>query len=334
VAIPSFAPPASNYSSPQSVTINTTTAGASIRYTIDGSTPSSTIGIVYSGSVSVSNNLTLKAVAYKAGMADSTVASGAYTIQVATPSFAPPPSNYSSPQSVTISTTTAGASIRYTTDGSMPSSTIGTVYSGPVSVSSSLTLKAIAYKAGMTDSTVTSGSYVITAAGGGNSAAFVKTDIATHGSWKGVYGASGYNVIGDAVSYPGFVTVTPAGTADYAWANPTSDVIALQKAASSTDRIAATWYTSSSYTIDLNFTDGAQHQLAVYCLDYYTGALRTQALSILDGATNSVMDTQNVSTFQNGKYLVWNLSGHVILRGTNTSSINAVFSGLFFDPAI
>ena len=48
----------------------------------------------------------------------------------ATPTFTPPAGNYSSTQSVTISTTTPGASIRYTTDGSTPSSTTGTVYSG------------------------------------------------------------------------------------------------------------------------------------------------------------------------------------------------------------
>ena len=250
---------------------------------------------------------------------------------VATPAFNPPAGVYSSAQSVTISTATAGASIRYTTDGSTPSSTIGTAYSGPVSVSSSATLKAIAYMAGMTDSTVTSASYLITG-NGSNGAVFVKTDTTTHGSWKGVYGTQGYNVFEDTVSYPGYVTVTPAGKADYTWVLSTSDGIALQKPLSSTDRIAATWYTPSSLTIDVKFTDGVPHQLAVYSLDWYTGGSRKQTISILDGATNAVLDSQDVSSFQDGKYLVWNLTGHVILRLTNTSAINAVISGLFFDP--
>ena len=57
-----------------------------------------------------------------------------------------PAGSYGSTQPVTISTTTTGASIRYTTDGSTPSETVGTVYGGPVSVSSNLTLKAIAYE--------------------------------------------------------------------------------------------------------------------------------------------------------------------------------------------
>jgi hypothetical protein len=331
VATLAFAPPTGDYSSAQSVTISTTTPGASIHYTTDGSTPSSTVGIAYSGPVLVSSNQMLKAIAYESGFADSAVASASYTIQVATPTFAPPAGNYGSAQSVTMSTTTAGASIRYTTDGSTLSSIVGIVYSGPVSVSSSQTLKAIAYRAGMTDSTVATASYVITP-GAGNAAVFVKTDVATMGTWKGAYGADGYNVFDDTVSYPGYVTVTPAGQANWVWAGSTSDGRGLQKALSSTDRIAATWYTSTSYTIDLNFNDGAQHQLAVYCLDWDSGG-RTQTVSILDGATNAVLDSQNIGNFQNGKYLVWKLTGHVILRVTNAGGLNATISGLFFDPS-
>ncbi len=88
---------------------------------------------------------------------------------VATPTFNPPGGSYSSAQSVTISTATSGATIRYTTDGSTPTSSVGTLYSGPVSVSSSLTLKAIAYMAGMSDSLVASAAYTITGGGGGPS---------------------------------------------------------------------------------------------------------------------------------------------------------------------
>ena len=86
---------------------------------------------------------------------------------VAAPTFNPAAGTYSSAQSVTITSATGGASIRYTTDGSAPSETAGTLYSGPVSISATTTLKAIAYAAGMTDSSVTSGSYTISTGGGG-----------------------------------------------------------------------------------------------------------------------------------------------------------------------
>jgi len=160
-ATPTFTPVAGTYGTAQTVTISTTTGGASIRYTTDGTTPSDTVGTVYSTPVSISVNTTLQAIAYNTGMANSTVASGVYTIQCAAPSFSPVAGTFTSSASVTISTTTGGASIRYTTDGTPPSSTVGTVYSTPVSITATSTLKAIAYKTGMADSPVTSGVYTI-----------------------------------------------------------------------------------------------------------------------------------------------------------------------------
>jgi hypothetical protein len=161
VAAPTFSPGAGNYSSSQNVTIGSTTGGASIRYTTDGSTPSESAGTLYSSPVPISTTTTLKAIAYKSGMSDSSITSGVYTItlQVAVPTFSPGAGNYSSSQSVTISSTTGGASIRYTTDGSTPSESAGTLYSSPVPISTTTTLKAIAYESGMTDSPVTSATY-------------------------------------------------------------------------------------------------------------------------------------------------------------------------------
>ena len=80
----------------------------------------------------------------------------------APPTFNPPAGTYASATNVAIGTTSVGAIIGYTTDGSTPSKTNGTIYLGvPVTVSSSVTLKAIAYYSGLTDSTVSSAAYTI-----------------------------------------------------------------------------------------------------------------------------------------------------------------------------
>ncbi len=91
-----------------------------------------------------------------------TTATGTYTIEgaVATPKFAPSPGKYSSAQSVAITCATPGATIRYTVDGSTPTES-STVYSSPVSITSTKTLKAKAWKSGMTASGVQSGDYII-----------------------------------------------------------------------------------------------------------------------------------------------------------------------------
>jgi hypothetical protein len=155
-------------------------------------------------------------------------------------------------------------------------------------------------------------------------------DTTTQGNWKGVYGSNGYNVINNTVAYPSYATVTPSGANSATWAASTTDVRALLKASSSTDRIAATWYNGSSFLIDMVFNDGLQHQLAIYCLDWDT-TLRSERIDILD-ANGVLLNTQSVSSFHNGQYLVWQLSGHVQVRMTNAGSrsANAVISGLFF----
>lgn len=78
----------------------------------------------------------------------------------ANPTFTPAAGTYTSPKSVTISTTTVGATIYYTTNGNEPT-TSSSVYSAPIEVTSTTTLKAIAVKSGMGNSDVATALYTI-----------------------------------------------------------------------------------------------------------------------------------------------------------------------------
>jgi uncharacterized protein (DUF1800 family) len=82
----------------------------------------------------------------------------------APPAFNPPPGNYPSATAVKIVSSTPGAQIFYTTDGSTPSSSHGTLYSAAVALTQSATLQAIATQAGLADSPVTSGQYTLQSA--------------------------------------------------------------------------------------------------------------------------------------------------------------------------
>ncbi len=163
VAAPTLSPEPGTYSADMDIVLATTTPGASIRYTTDGSTPTATTGTLYAAPVHVAETLTLKAVAYRTGWTTSSVTSGQYTIMplVSAPAFAPGPGSYFAAQDVAITTATLGASIRYTTDGSTPTATTGTLYAGPVAVAETLVLRAAAFQAGWTTSPVTTGQYVI-----------------------------------------------------------------------------------------------------------------------------------------------------------------------------
>uniref|UniRef100_A0A4Y8PSU6 beta-glucosidase n=2 Tax=Paenibacillus athensensis TaxID=1967502 RepID=A0A4Y8PSU6_9BACL len=262
VAAPTFNPAAGTYASAQNVTITSATSGATIKYTTDGSTPTSA-SATYTGAINVASSKTLKAIAIKSGMTDSDVSSAAYTISAATavnipmtgpyvqylemslspadlngvttlksqnttisqtlrynvgdtvtigvnymveqkqvqfqttdangntvqgnpltftaransaitvlvtdpaaaaiPVFTPASGTYTSAQNVTITTATSGATIKYTTDGSTPSSASAT-YTGAINVASSQTIKAIAIKSGLADSPLATASYTISGA--------------------------------------------------------------------------------------------------------------------------------------------------------------------------
>jgi hypothetical protein len=167
----------------------------------------------------------------------------------------------------------------------------------------------------------------------GDSAQFVTTDATTHGYWQGAYGGDGYNVVAaGAPSYPSYAAVTTAGNSAYTWAGSTVDPRALQKPAAPADRVAAAWYSTTSFTVDVNLTDGAAHQVALYLLDW-DGNGRGEKVDVLDAASGDVLDTRTASGFGGGQYLVWTLGGHVQLRLTRQAGNNAVLNGLFFGPA-
>jgi hypothetical protein len=170
VATPTASPAPNTYSAPQSVTLADATAGASIYYTTDGTTPT-TSSTLYSGAIPVASTTTIQAIAAVAGDTTSTVGVFAYTISLpaaATPTFSPAPGAYSTAQTVTISDTTAGATIYYTTDGTTPT-TSSTVYSAPFQISEPTTVEAIATANDYSTSAVASATYTASKASGGKS---------------------------------------------------------------------------------------------------------------------------------------------------------------------
>jgi hypothetical protein len=166
VANPTFSPAPGTYSSAQSVTLSDTTPNSGIFYTTDGTSPAtSATAIQYTGPIAVSSTETIEAIAGASGFANSAVVTATYTINstmpaAATPTFSPATGTYTSAQTVTISDTTAGATIYYTLDGSTPS-TGSTKYTGTISVGSTETIKAIAAATGFSNSAVATATYTI-----------------------------------------------------------------------------------------------------------------------------------------------------------------------------
>jgi hypothetical protein len=167
VATPTFTPAMGTYFASQSVSISDTAAGSTIWYTTDGTTPVPGQGsaVQFTGTpIAVNQTTTIKAVAAVTGWSNSAAASATYKLEVATPTFSPAAGTHTAAQSVTISDTNSGAQIWYTTDNSTPVVGGGGTtqqYSGPISVTSTKTIKAVAARAGWTNSSMGSATYTI-----------------------------------------------------------------------------------------------------------------------------------------------------------------------------
>jgi peptidoglycan/xylan/chitin deacetylase (PgdA/CDA1 family) len=143
------------YSAPVSVSLTATDASGirEIRYTTDGSDPA-TAGTLYSAPFTVSSTTTVRAIAIDNANNSTPLTQ---TIQFAAADTTPPALSiacngtacqstpYSPPVAISLTATDASGiqNIRYTTDGSDPT-TSGAVYSGPFSISSTTTVRAIA----------------------------------------------------------------------------------------------------------------------------------------------------------------------------------------------
>jgi alpha-tubulin suppressor-like RCC1 family protein len=168
VSTPTASSAAGTYSAAQTVTLSSSSVGALIRYTLDSSEPTASSPL-FTAPILVDGTATLKAKAFLSGWTPSSTLSAAYTINLtntaAPVSFSLPAGIYTTQKTVTLTTSTSGATIHYTTDGDEPTTSDPSVSSrGTVSITRSQVLKAMAVKSGMTDSPVRRADYRITGA--------------------------------------------------------------------------------------------------------------------------------------------------------------------------
>jgi len=160
-AAPVISPVSGSYPAPLSVSITDTASGATIYYTTDGSTPT-TSSAVYLSPISVNPPATVNAIATATDYNTSAVATATYIRpMVDTPVISPTSGSYPTPlSSISITDTTPGATIYYTTDGSTPT-TSSPVYYGSFSIAYSATIQAIAAESGYTTSGTAKAVYTV-----------------------------------------------------------------------------------------------------------------------------------------------------------------------------
>ena len=207
VATPVISPAAGTYTSSQTVTISDATAGATIYYQASGGSASSGF-VQYTGPITISQQgyQSIQAYATATGYQQSTYASVTYNLNLpptAAPVLSLAAGVYPGAQTVSISDSASAAVIYYTTNGSLPT-TSSTRYSGPINVSTSETLVAVAVANGYSMSTPVSAQYII----GSSASSFIYT-LAGNG-FSGYAGDGGPAVLAN-LNYPNSTVVDSAG---------------------------------------------------------------------------------------------------------------------------
>ncbi len=333
-AAPTFSPAGGTYTAVQSVSLSTTTAGASIYYTTDGSTPTNTSNL-YSPTmpIAVSSTTTIKAIAAEPpGYLNSSVATATYTINLpvaATPTFSPAPGTYTSAQMVSLSDATTGASIYYTTDGSTPTAS-STLFSPatPIAVSSTTTVKAIAIEAGYTNSAVASGTYTINlpvaatptfslAPGTYGSAETVNLSDATAG-------ASIYYTIDGSTPTTASNLYSPAAPIAF---SSTTTIKAIAAATGYTNSaVASATYTllGPSVSVVLSTNDETQLMAAQPAINFNLG-------QTADGGTNTVVvdPTQTYQSIEGFGAAFTDSAAYLLMQVEPAASLPATLNDLF-----
>jgi hypothetical protein len=159
---PAFLPAAGSFKAAQSITLMTTTPGAQIFYTLNGSTPTAR-SFAYASPIAVGSSVTISAIAVAPGYINSSVAKAAYIIEVpaAAPRFSPAAGSYLGTRNITLASATPGAAIYYTLNGTTPTASSAR-YTKAIAVSADTTFEAIATKADFLSSAVATAAYKIT----------------------------------------------------------------------------------------------------------------------------------------------------------------------------
>lgn len=182
--------------------------------------------------------------------------------QTATPTFSPAPGTYTAAQNISISDSTTGATLYYSTDGSTPT-TGSFVYAGPIPVAATTTIKAIATATGYTASPVASATYTIQIAGASLTPGTLTFANQTAGTTSTAKTATLQNT-GNASLTISSITIAGTNPSDFSESNTCG--ASLAAGSSCTISVTFTPASAASYSATLTVTDNASGSPQVVAL--------------------------------------------------------------------
>ena len=279
VAIPVISPGTGTYADTQTVSITDSTSGAKIYYTANGTTPT-TASTLYSGTILVKNPQTINAIAVTS-TGTSAVATATYTLTCIAPTVSPVAGTYAAGQTVTITKAYADDNVYYTTNGTTPTNS-STLYTAPITISATTTLKFYAQKTGFTASPIVTQTYTIQAAtatpvlslatGTYTTAQTLTITDATAGSTI-YYTTNGTTPTTASTVYSGAITVS---------ATETVEAVAISSTTALSSVASASYTISGATTPTVNFGSG----FTSTGLNMYGATVTGTTLQLTDGGSS------------------------------------------------
>ncbi len=310
---PSIAPVAGIYGVGQLVTL--IGSSGSLRFTSDGTDPTSTSPIYTTPLVLQTSPTTIKVRNYVPGLVPSPIVAATYTLRVPSPTISPAGGTYASMPSVSLSTTLSGAAVRYTLDARTPT-TSSTLYVGALApFAPDTTVIAIATKAGWADSNLSKATYFLAETGPVNVASPAVTSI------------GGVNLLGiSSLAAPLSFSVTNATPADV-FARVNGKGVSLSQP-NSTTFVASNALTDGLNLVEFNMTDTAG--LAVSDTYFVWAGSRSLSVTVRDWL-NRPLPGATVIVGPQADWSVWtsattNSSGVAVVSSLPNSQAAPIFA--------
>jgi hypothetical protein len=163
---------------------------------------------------------------------------------------------------------------------------------------------------------------------------FLGVDDTTNGSWLGVHGKDGHIVVGDESLIPQYAAVSFINGESTVWRASTNEERALQKPSNPKERMLARREHSLHEIVDVRIVGGPR-KIALYFCDF-DRQNRQMFVDVIDADTTDVLDSHILNNFPDGKYLIYEVDGHVQFRLTKFfydhywNPGSAIVSGIFF----
>jgi hypothetical protein len=242
------------------------------------------------------------------------------------PEISPEDGSFMDSITVSLSTQTPGAQIRYTIDGTNPNMN-SLLYGVPFVLTNSATVKARAYVEGMQESQISSAAfYRVTS---DQPVRFISEDTSRSGNWKGDLGTLGNTIARETANLPQDLSLTIDGASSWIWDWPAESESALERPYQP-ERIASTWYSDEKLTATIIFQDSLPRTVSLYCVDY-DRAGRTQIVAAFDPISGAMLDSTELTEFENGVWLHYEVIGRATFELSASAGPNVVLSGIFID---